>query len=73
MIQIEPSTAPAERRSLWPVARRLYAQYGHRVFFNGMGVTILRALPVNGVVFPMYEVTLSMLEPLDHMRQLPVL
>lgn len=68
MIQIEPSSAPAERRSFMPVARRLMAQHGYRIFFNGMGVTILRALPVNGVLFPVYELTVSMLQKFGPME-----
>lgn len=40
---------------LLPVARRLYREHGMRVFFRGMGTTVARAFPVNGITFVGYE------------------
>ena len=36
-------------------------QNNWRFFFRGMGVTLIRAFPVNGIIFPVYEFTLSYL------------
>lgn len=41
----------------WNTARETYAQGGWRAFFVGVGPTVLRALPVNAVLFVTYEVT----------------
>ncbi|EST04819.2 Mitochondrial substrate/solute carrier [Kalmanozyma brasiliensis GHG001] len=46
------------RRSLfWLTARETYRAGGVRAFFVGVGPTVLRALPVNAVLFVTYEVT----------------
>ncbi|ETS59517.1 hypothetical protein PaG_06436 [Moesziomyces aphidis] len=45
----------------WTTARHTYAQGGWRAFFVGVGPTILRALPVNAVLFVTYETTKQML------------
>lgn len=46
------------RRSLfWTTAAETYAHGGWRAFFVGVGPTVLRALPVNAVLFVTYEVT----------------
>jgi len=37
------------------MARYLYRTHGLPVFFRGLGVTVLRAFPVNGVTFSVYE------------------
>ena len=39
--------------------RQLVAQHGASVLFRGLGVTLIRAFPVNGTVFPVYEWTLN--------------
>lgn len=41
----------------WRTASHTYAQGGWRAFFVGVGPTVLRALPVNAVLFVTYEVT----------------
>ncbi|SPO26994.1 related to Carrier protein YMC1, mitochondrial precursor [Ustilago trichophora] len=45
------------RSLFWSTARETYAQGGWRAFFVGVGPTVLRALPVNAVLFVTYEVT----------------
>ncbi|SPO27340.1 related to Carrier protein YMC1, mitochondrial precursor [Ustilago trichophora] len=48
----------AKGKSLfWNTARETYVQGGWRSFFVGVGPTVLRALPVNAVLFVTYEVT----------------
>lgn len=45
------------RSMFWSTASQTYAQGGWRAFFVGVGPTILRALPVNAVLFVTFEVT----------------
>ena len=60
-IQTAPlQTDPAELR-VWAVGRRLVRQHGWRHLFRGLGVCILRGFPVNGTIFPVYELTLQQL------------
>ncbi|SPC67598.1 related to Carrier protein YMC1, mitochondrial precursor [Ustilago sp. UG-2017b] len=40
----------------WTTARGTFAHGGWRAFFVGVGTTVLRALPVNAVLFVTYEV-----------------
>jgi solute carrier family 25 carnitine/acylcarnitine transporter 20/29 len=37
------------------VGRKLYAEYGAKVFFRGLSTTMARAFPVNGMTFLVYE------------------
>lgn len=39
----------------WEVGVSLYRQYGMKVFFRGLGPTLLRAFPVNATTFFFYE------------------
>jgi solute carrier family 25 (mitochondrial carnitine/acylcarnitine transporter), member 20/29 len=41
--------------SFWSVGRALYQKRGFSVFYNGVGAAVFRALPVNAVVFYLYE------------------
>lgn len=41
----------------WSTARQTFAEGGWRAFFVGVGPTVLRALPVNAVLFVTYEAT----------------
>jgi len=36
-------------------ARKQYQLEGYKAFFKGLGVTMLRSFPVNGVAFFSYE------------------
>ncbi len=40
---------------IWQVAVDLYKRHGYRVFFRGLGTTIVRAFPVNAATFFFYE------------------
>ena len=39
--------------------RHLVARHGWSVLFRGLGITLFRAFPVNGTIFPVYEFTLN--------------
>ena len=45
----------------WSTARETYASGGWRAFFVGVGPTVVRALPVNAVLFVTYEACKDML------------
>jgi Mitochondrial carrier protein len=64
-IQTSPINTPTAELRVGYVARNLVQQHGWRVLFRGLGVTLLRAFPVNGIIFPVYEFTLSHLTNLD--------
>lgn len=54
----QSQTPQTRRRSMfWSTAGQTYAQGGWRAFFVGVGPTLLRALPVNAVLFVTFEVT----------------
>lgn len=67
VIKTRIQTSPLDTSSHQPsrkmihVARRLYASVGIKGMFRGLGVTLVRAFPVNGIIFPMYEYTLGLL------------
>ncbi|SNX85430.1 related to Carrier protein YMC1, mitochondrial precursor [Melanopsichium pennsylvanicum] len=48
---------PGKRSLFWSTARATYTHGGWRAFFVGMGPTVIRALPVNAVLFVSYEIT----------------
>jgi solute carrier family 25 carnitine/acylcarnitine transporter 20/29 len=45
-----------EYRGLWHCAMASYRNEGARVFFAGLGTTIVRSFPVNAVIFLVYQV-----------------
>lgn len=61
-IQTAPlnSTDPKESK-IWHVAREIVRRNGWRSLFDGVGVALLRAFPVNAIIFPVYELTLMKL------------
>lgn len=46
------------KRKIAAVTRSLIEKYGWQKLFRGLTVTCLRAFPVNGIIFPVYEYTL---------------
>jgi solute carrier family 25 carnitine/acylcarnitine transporter 20/29 len=44
------------------VARGVIESRGVGALYRGFGITMLRAFPVNGVIFPTYELVLSTLK-----------
>jgi solute carrier family 25 (mitochondrial carnitine/acylcarnitine transporter), member 20/29 len=57
-IQTAPMDTALEKRRMWTVGRSLVVQHGWRYMFRGLGITLIRAFPVNGIIFPVYEFTL---------------
>jgi solute carrier family 25 carnitine/acylcarnitine transporter 20/29 len=41
--------------TVFSMAKYLYRKHGMRVFFNGLGITLVRAFPVNASTFYVYE------------------
>lgn len=64
-IQTAPINTPSSELTMGYVGRALVRQHGWRVMFRGLGVTLMRAFPVNGIIFPVYEFTLTHLTNLD--------
>jgi len=65
-IQTAPlhSTKPSQSK-IWYVAKDIVTKHGWRHLFRGLGITLVRAFPVNGIIFPVYEFTLMQLNQLD--------
>ena len=61
-IQVLPLDASKLERSMWNIARDIYQKGGWRSLYRGLGITVLRAFPVNGIIFPTYELTLGLLK-----------
>ena len=57
-IQTMPLDTPIEKRRITYVFNAIRKEYGAQLFFRGLGVTLLRAFPVNAIIFPVYEFTL---------------
>eukprot|EP00301_Raphidiophrys_heterophryoidea_P025614 c8637_g1_i1.p1 GENE.c8637_g1_i1~~c8637_g1_i1.p1 ORF type:complete len:300 (-),score=34.47 c8637_g1_i1:291-1190(-) len=61
VIQTLPSNTSLEEQSMRYQFRRIAKQHGYRYFLRGLGTTLFRAFPVNGVTFLVYEnITQSM-------------
>lgn len=58
VIQTGPMDTPLAERRIWNIGSRLVAKHGWRYMFRGLGITLIRAFPVNGIIFPVYEFTL---------------
>lgn len=65
VIQIAPLSTPRAELTMAAVARAKYREYGAPFFFRGMATTLVRAVPVNAVVFFGYELTLRHLSTFD--------
>ena len=50
------------RPTMWQMGTTLYRRYGGRVFYRGLGTTMLRAFPVNASTFYFYEHFKTLLE-----------
>lgn len=57
-IQTAPIDTPRSERTIAVVLRRIVKEHGWQRLFRGLSVTCLRAFPVNGIIFPVYEYTL---------------
>lgn len=64
-IQTSPmETTKPSHLQVWHVGKSIAQQHGWRYLFRGLNVTLIRAFPVNGIIFPVYEFTLSHLTTL---------
>ncbi len=57
-IQTAPINTPQHERTIAAVTSKIVRENGWRHLFRGLSVTCLRAFPVNGIIFPVYEYTL---------------
>jgi hypothetical protein len=64
-IQTAPMQVPASDLRVINVGRNLVREYGWRILFRGVDITLLRAFPTNCIIFPVYEFTLSQLKSMD--------
>jgi len=53
------------------VARELFRRHGPGYFFRGIAPCLIRAVPVNAVIFPVYELSLSLMGELMLPIQVP--
>lgn len=60
-IQAMPLTSK-KKYSMLSVAQQFVQENGWRALFRGFSLTVLRAFPVNAVIFPTYELTLQVLK-----------
>eukprot|EP00611_Tribonema_gayanum_P020393 TRINITY_DN3714_c0_g1_i1.p1 TRINITY_DN3714_c0_g1~~TRINITY_DN3714_c0_g1_i1.p1 ORF type:complete len:344 (-),score=102.66 TRINITY_DN3714_c0_g1_i1:239-1270(-) len=51
-----------EATSVVACAKIMYKEGGFKIFFRGLGTTMLRAFPVNAAIFPTYEYTARLLQ-----------
>ena len=58
-IQTAPWDTPRTDLKIVNITRALIRENGWRYMFRGLGVTLVRAFPVNATVFPVYEFTLD--------------
>mmetsp|Transcript_3973 Transcript_3973/g.8619 ORF Transcript_3973/g.8619 Transcript_3973/m.8619 type:complete len:351 (-) Transcript_3973:240-1292(-) len=58
-IQTAPWDTPRADLKMVAVCRSIIRENGWRFMFRGLGVTLVRAFPVNATVFPVYEFTLN--------------
>ena len=65
-IQTAPLDTPVEKRRMITIAGKIIQQHGWRHLFRGLSITIMRAFPVNGIIFPVYEYVLMCVTRLEH-------
>jgi solute carrier family 25 (mitochondrial carnitine/acylcarnitine transporter), member 20/29 len=65
-IQIAPLDAPRSSLRLWTVGQQIVQRYGVGILFRGLGITLIRAFPVNGTIFPVYEFSLQKIMQLGY-------
>ena len=61
IVQTRPLSQGGKDLGMMATARELLRTRGPKVFFRGMSVALMRALPVNCIVFPVYEGTVKVL------------
>lgn len=58
-VQTAPLDTPFRELRMWNIGRAIVEKNGFRYLFRGLGITLIRAFPVNGTIFPVYEFTLK--------------
>eukprot|EP00985_Skeletonema_marinoi_P032136 scaffold38986_cov153-Skeletonema_marinoi.AAC.3 len=61
VIKSRMQTSPLERhlqKGMWTVGSDIIRNHGVKHMFRGLGVTLVRAFPVNAIIFPVYEFVL---------------
>lgn len=64
VIKSQIQTSPLERhlqKGMWTVGSDIVREHGWKHMFRGLGVTLVRAFPVNAIIFPVYEFVLMQL------------
>lgn len=64
-IQTGPIDAPLEERRIYAVARNMVQKSGVKSLFRGLNITVIRAFPVNAIIFPVYEYVLMKISELE--------
>lgn len=64
-IQTAPLDTPLEKRRIVAVCRDIVQTHGWRHLFRGLNITVFRAFPVNGIIFPVYEYILLKITTLE--------
>jgi Mitochondrial carrier protein len=58
-VQTSPLTTPFRELTMYRIGSNIVQQHGYTYLFRGLGITLIRAFPVNGTIFPVYEFTLK--------------
>jgi hypothetical protein len=65
-IQTTPMDTPVQDRRIMSVGMEIVQKQGWRHLFRGLNITCIRAFPVNGIIFPVYEYTLMQVAALEY-------
>lgn len=65
-IQTCPIDTPLEKRRILAVGQNIVRQEGIMALFRGLNITVIRAFPVNGIIFPVYEYCLMKMAELEY-------
>lgn len=57
-VQTASLDTPFSQLRMGKIGAELVRQHGVRYLYRGLGITLVRAFPVNGTIFPVYEYTL---------------
>jgi solute carrier family 25 carnitine/acylcarnitine transporter 20/29 len=58
-VQTASLDTPFRNLRMYDVGKSIVQKHGVRYLFRGLGITLIRAFPVNGTIFPVYEFTLQ--------------
>ena len=65
-VQTSPLNAHSSELKMWNILRSIVATSGWKSLFRGLGITLVRAFPVNGTIFPVYEFTLMQINDIGN-------